>query len=186
VTDEPFEHVDFSARDFWWVPLFTGVLWILFAVILFRFDYTSVMALSILLGCVCLAGAFFEVVDTLASHGWWRVCHLVLALLFTVIGIVAFTKPGGTVQALAAVFAFYILLRGVFDLISALVVRGEYWWLQLLAGIAQILLAFWAAGDFGHKAILLVIWIGGGALIRGILLIVTAFSVRSQPAPAAT
>jgi len=184
LTDEPFEHVDFSARDFWWVPLFTGVLWILFAVILFRFDYTSVQALSILLGCVCLAGAFFEVVDTFASHGWWRVCHLVLALLFAVIGIVAFTKPGGTVEALAAVFAFYILLRGVFDLISALVVRGEYWWLQLLAGIAQILLAFWAAGDFGHKAILLVIWIGGGALIQGILLIVTAFSVRSQPAPA--
>src|SRR5262249_24078047 len=129
VTDEPFEHVEFSARDFWWIPLFTGTLWILFALILFRFDYTSVKALSILLGCVCLGGAGLEVVDTLATKGWWRLAHLALAVLFAVIGIVAFTRPGGTVEALAAVFAFYILLRGVYDLIAALVVRGEFWWL---------------------------------------------------------
>jgi uncharacterized membrane protein HdeD (DUF308 family) len=50
----------------------------------------------------------------------------------------------------------------------------------LLAGIAQILLAFWAAGNFGHKAFLLVVWVGASALAHGIVEIVRAFELRSS------
>jgi len=60
-----------------------------------------------------------------------------------------------------------ILLRGV-----------ELWWVGLISGTIQILLAFWAAGDFGHKAFLLVVWVGASALAHGIVQIVTAFRLR--------
>jgi uncharacterized membrane protein HdeD (DUF308 family) len=43
------------------------------------------------------------------------------------------------------------------------------WWLFLITGIVEIILGFWAAGDFGHKVILLVVWVGVAALIRGFL-----------------
>ena len=42
----------------------------------------------------------------------------------------------------------------------------------------EVLLGFWAAGDFGHKVILLVIWVGAAALTRGISEIVFAFQLR--------
>ena len=48
----------------------------------------------------------------------------------------------------------------------------------LISGTVQILLAFWAAGDFGHKAFLLVVWVGASALAHGIVQIVTAFRLR--------
>jgi uncharacterized membrane protein HdeD (DUF308 family) len=97
--------------------------------------------------------------------------------------VVAFVHPGDTFEALASIFAFYLLLRGTFDIVVAILVRGvELWWVGLISGTVQILLAFWAAGDFGHKAFLLVVWVGASALAHGIVQIVTAFRLRPHSA----
>jgi uncharacterized membrane protein HdeD (DUF308 family) len=168
-----------AAGSLWWLPIITGTLWILFALLLFRFNYTSVTAVSILIGVVCLAAALGELVAIPASHGWWRAGRIALALLFTVIAVVAFIHPGNTFNALAAVFAFFLLLRGLFTIVLAVTHFFEPMWLGLLFGIAEIGLAFWAAGDFGHKAFLLVVWVGASALINGVMQIVLAFRIRS-------
>jgi len=175
----PYEPADQTITSLWWIPLITGSLWVIFALILFRFDYTTVTALSILVGCVCLGGALFQAIAAAATHGWWRVLNIALAIVFAVIGVVAFVHPGDTFDALASIFAFYLLLRGIFDIVVAIVLRGvELWWIGLISGTVQILLAFWAAGDFGHKAFLLVVWVGASALAHGIVQIVTAFRLR--------
>jgi uncharacterized membrane protein HdeD (DUF308 family) len=163
----------------WWIPLISGSLWVVFALILFRFDYTTVSALSILVGCVCLAGAGFEAIAAFATHGWWRVVNIGLAIVFAIIGVVAFVHPQNTFEALATIFAFFLLIRGTFEVVVAILLRGiELWWIGLISGTIQILLAFWAAGDFGHKAFLLVVWVGASALAHGIVQIVAAFRLR--------
>jgi uncharacterized membrane protein HdeD (DUF308 family) len=168
-----------TGTSLWWIPLISGSLWVIFALILFRFDYTTVSAVSILVGCVCLAGALFAAIGAFAAHGWWRVANIGLAVVFAIIGVLAFVHPGDTFEALASIFAFYLFLRGIFDIVVAILVRGaELWWIGLISGTVQILLAFWAAGDFGHKAFLLVVWVGASALAHGIVQIVTAFRLR--------
>jgi uncharacterized membrane protein HdeD (DUF308 family) len=174
-----FESAEQGGTSLWWIPLITGSLWVVFAIVLFRFDYTTVSAISILLGCVCLAGALFQAIAAFATRGWWRVLNIGLAVVFAIIGVLAFVHPGDTFSALATIFAFYLLLRGIFDIVVAIVLRGvELWWIGLISGTIQILLAFWAAGDFGHKAFLLVVWVGASALAHGIVQIVTAFRLR--------
>jgi hypothetical protein len=168
-----------AAGSLWWLPILTGSLWILFSLLLFRFDYTSVTAVSILIGVVCLAAALGELIAIPANHGWWRVARIALALLFTVIAVVAFIHPGNTFNALAAVFAFFLLLRGLFTVVASITHYFEPMWLGLLFGIAEIGLAFWAAGDFEHKAFLLIVWVGASALINGVMQIVLAFRLRS-------
>jgi uncharacterized membrane protein HdeD (DUF308 family) len=60
----------------------------------------------------------------------------------------------------------------------------EVWWLQLVGGIIELSLGFWAAGYYGRSAILLVAWVAAFALIRGVRDIVLAFRVRElQHAP---
>ena len=175
---------DEGGDPLWWVPLVTGSLWVLFALIVFRFDYTSVSAISILLGTVLLAAALVEAIRAAGSHGWWRVTHIGLTIAFVVIGVLAFVHPENTFRALAAIFAFYLFLRGIVDVIAALYARpAELWWVGLVSGMVLILLAFWAAGDFGNKAFLLVVWIGAAALAQGVLQIVTAFRLRHEPPP---
>jgi uncharacterized membrane protein HdeD (DUF308 family) len=167
-----------AASGFWWLLIVTGSLWILFALLLFRFDYRSVTAVAIVVGVVCIAGAIDELVGLPASHGWWRVGRIALAVAFTVIGIVAFVHPGNTFTAVAAVFAFYILLRGMVTIVAALTGLFQPLWLGLLIGIIEVGLAFWAAGDFGHKEVLLLAWIGVTALLHGLTEIITAIHIR--------
>jgi uncharacterized membrane protein HdeD (DUF308 family) len=166
--------------DLWWVFLLAGAAWLVFALLVFQFDSSSVGAISVLLGVTCFGAAALELFELPASHGWWRVGRIALALGFGIVGIVAFTDPGASFDALATIFAFYLLLRGVFEVIGAFVVRGSTgtWWLVLALGVAQILLAFWAAGNFGHKAFLLVVWVGATAVAHGLLEIVRAFELR--------
>ena len=174
------ERTMLDAARVWWLFLITGTAWLLFSIIVFRFDYTTVSAIAILFGILMLGFAAMELVTVLTTSGWRRLLHAVLALAFLVIGILSFIHPGNTFKALAAVMSFYFVLKGTFDLIIAFATRPEndLWWLGLISGVIMIVLGFWAAGDFGHKVILLVVWVGIAALMRGISEIIFAFTLK--------
>ena len=164
----------------WWLLLITGIAWVLLAVILLRFDYTTVSAISILFGIVAIAAGVLEIGVLILAAGWWKLLHGLLALAFIAAGIVAFVHPGNTFAALAAVFSFFLVIAGMFDIVISISVRHEIdvWWVQLITGIIEVLLGFWAAGFYGRSAVLLVAWVAAIAIMRGIRDIVLAFRVR--------
>ena len=164
----------------WWWLLITGIAWMLVALILLRFDYTSVSAISILFGVVAIMAGVLEFGVMFMAEGWWKVLNGLLAVVFIVTGIVAFIHPGNTFAALAAVFSFFLIFAGTFDIIIAISARHEIevWWLQLISGILELLIGFWAAGYYGRSAVLLVAWVAAIAIIRGVRDIVLAFRVR--------
>jgi uncharacterized membrane protein HdeD (DUF308 family) len=171
-----------AATRLWWIFLVIGTAWLLLAILVFRFDWTSVKAISIVFGIVVLAAGIDEILIAFSGgqSGWMIALRLVLAAAFVVIGVIAFIHPGNTFKALAAVMSFYFILKGAFTIIVALASRkeAELWWLALLVGLAELVIGFWAAGDFGHRQILLIVWVGVLALLRGISSIVFAFRVR--------
>ena len=158
----------------------TGGAWLLFAIIVFRFTWSSVSSIAILFGIVMLGAAINEIGNAAGSHGGWRIAHALLGAIFAVIGIVAFVNPGGTFDALAGIISFYFIFKGMFDVALSIFVRHDVdlWWLRLLLGLAELVVGFWAAGDFGHRQILLVVFVGAAALTRGITEILFAFSLR--------
>jgi uncharacterized membrane protein HdeD (DUF308 family) len=164
----------------WWLFLITGIGWVVVSVILLRFDYTSVRAISILFGIVAIAAGLLEIVVLILADGWWKLLHAVLVIAFIAAGIVSFIHPGDTFLALAAVMSFFLVFAGTFDIIVSISVRKEIevWWLQLIGGIIELALGFWAAGYYGRSAVLLVAWVAAFTLIRGIRDIVLAFRIR--------
>jgi len=164
----------------WWLLLITGIGWILVGLIVLRFDYTSVSAISILFGCVAIAAGVLEIGMVFIAAGWWKLFYGVLSAIFIVAGIVAFIHPGNTFQALAAVFSFFLIFAGTWDIIVSISTRHEIevWWLQLIGGIIELALGFWAAGYYGRSAVLLIAWVAAFTLIRGVRDIVLAFRVR--------
>jgi uncharacterized membrane protein HdeD (DUF308 family) len=164
----------------WWLLLITGIGWGIVGLILLRFNYTSVHSISLLFGFVAIAAGVVEVAMIFIAAGWWKLLNGVLALAFLVAGVVAFIHPGDTFLALAAVFSFFLLFAGTFDIIQSISARHEIevWWLQLVGGIIEIALGFWAAGYYGRSAVLLIAWVAAFALIRGVRDIVLAFRVR--------
>lgn len=164
----------------WWLFLVTGIGWAIVGLIVLRFDYTSVHAISLLFGFVAIAAGVMEIVMVFVVPGWWKLLNAVFALAFIIAGVVAFVHPGNTFVALAAVFSFFLVLAGIWDIIMAIASRHEIevWWLQLIGGIILLFLGFWAAGDYGRSAVVLIAWVAAYALIRGVRDIVYAFRVR--------
>jgi uncharacterized membrane protein HdeD (DUF308 family) len=164
----------------WWLLLITGIGWTIVGLILLRFNYTSVHAISLLFGFVAIAAGVMEVAMIFLAAGWWKLLNAVLAIVFIAAGVVAFVHPGNTFSALAAVFSFFLVFAGTFDIIVSISARHEIevWWLQLVGGIIEVLLGFWAAGYYGRSSILLIAWVAAFALIRGVRDIVLAFRVR--------
>jgi uncharacterized membrane protein HdeD (DUF308 family) len=110
-----------------------------------------------------------------------------IVVVFIAAGVVAFIHPGDTFRALAAVFSFFLVFAGTFDIIISISARHEIevWWLQLVGGIIELALGFWAAGYYGRSAVLLIAWVAAFAIIRGVRDIVLAFRIREiQHAPA--
>jgi uncharacterized membrane protein HdeD (DUF308 family) len=169
----------------WWMLLITGVAWTLVAIVLLRFDYTSVYSISLLFGFVAIGAGIMEVAALFMAPGWWKLLNGILALVFFVAGALAFASPGDTFVALAAIFSFILIFAGSFDIVMAISARKELqvWWLQLVGGIIELALGFWAAGYYGRSAVLLVAWVAAFAIIRGVRDIVAAFRVRELQHP---
>jgi uncharacterized membrane protein HdeD (DUF308 family) len=164
----------------WWLLLITGIAWTLVGLILLRFNYTSVHAISLLFGIVAIAAGIMEVFLIFIASGWWKLLNAILALVFLAVGVVALIHPGNTFAALAAVFSFFLVFAGIFDIITSIASRREVdiWWLQLIGGIIEVFLGFWAAGYYGRSAVLLIAWVAAFAFIRAVRDIVLAFRVR--------
>jgi uncharacterized membrane protein HdeD (DUF308 family) len=165
----------------WWLMLITGIGWMLVGLIVLRFDYTSVSAISLLFGFVAIAAGVLEIGVLILAQGWWKLLHGLLVVVFFVAGIVAFIHPGNTFAALAAVFSFFLIFAGTMDIIISISARDEIevWWLQLIGGIIELALGFWAAGYYGRSAVLLIAWVAAFTIIRGVRDIVLAFRVRA-------
>ena len=114
------------------------------------------------------------------SRGWWLL--LLRGLVALAFGILAFAKPGITLEALVLVFGAYSLADGILCLGTALSgpKANEYWWLVLLEGLIGIgigLIAFFAPGI---TALALVFYIAIWAIATGVLEIAAAIRLRRE------
>jgi uncharacterized membrane protein HdeD (DUF308 family) len=169
-----------EAADRWWVFLLSGIAWLVFSLLVFQWDYTTVYAISILFGVVALFAAGNEFVEITISTSGWKVVHAILGVLFAIAGIWALVHPHAAFTTLAGLIGFFFLFKGIFDVTVAFTTKPLYdmWWLQLVVGIIEILLAFWVAGSFKDRIILLVVYVGVVGLTRGITELFVAFKLH--------
>ena len=165
---------------YWWLLLLSGIAWIVVAAIVLRFDYASVVAVAVLFGVLAISIAVVEFSLAMLSSRWWRLLHGLLGVIFVATGVVAFFTPGNTFVGLAAVISFYFIFAGTWNLVSSLSMRNvPGWWIQLVSGLFELALGFWAAGSWRVSASLLVGLVAAMTLIRGVTQISLAFSLQS-------
>jgi uncharacterized membrane protein HdeD (DUF308 family) len=175
---DPREVADAAAR-YWWLFILSGVLWLGVAFVIFRFDWTTVLAISILFGTIAIIAGALEFAAAAASTDGWAVLHGILGVLFIAVGVISFFQPGGTFVALAALVSFFFVFAGAFDIVNAIATRSlnQMWWFQLLAGAIEVGLGFWAAGYWSRSVMLLVTFVGAITVFRGVANIVLGFKL---------
>jgi uncharacterized membrane protein HdeD (DUF308 family) len=175
--EEEFFDPDFG--KWWWVLLITGTAWLVLSIVMFRFDITSVKSTGYLAGVIFICAGIIEFfMVAVVRSGWWKALNAVLGVILIAGGINAFARPVDAFVAIAQITGFMFLLVGIYDLVIAFSDRTGLWWLRMISGFICIGLAFWASGEFGRKATLLIVWVALFALFRGIESFITAFQLR--------
>lgn len=165
----------------WWLFLITGLAWLLIAVLVLRFNITSVTTVGILLGAVFLGAAINEFLASTTVSGGWKFVHYALGFVFVLGSLWGFFEPVDTFYALASVLGFLLVLMGTMHVVGAALSREQnpLWWLGLTVGFLEILLAIWVSQQlYPARAALILLWVGLMALFRGIGEIVMAFELH--------
>ncbi|WP_162940141.1 HdeD family acid-resistance protein [Gryllotalpicola protaetiae] len=180
----PLESLARRIGALWWTLVLVGIAWIVVGFVVLRFDESTVAVVSIVFGIMVLLAALGEFFRAAVTGGGWRVWHIVFGILLIGAAALAFANPGGTFVSLAVIVGAYFVAIGIFDIVwSLLNVKFPGWWLQLLSGIAELILGFLASRSFESSAVVLVTFVSVTAIFRGISEISVGFAVRAASVP---
>ncbi len=116
-----------------------------------------------------------EAMCALLAQNWWAVAlRGVFAILF---GLIALFVPGATILSLVLFFSAYMLVDGVFGIVSAVRAarKGERWGLLVLEGIANIAVGIIALLWPGLTAVAFVLLLAAWSIVSGGLMLGAAF-----------
>jgi uncharacterized membrane protein HdeD (DUF308 family) len=162
----------------WWLFLALGILWILFGMFVLSYNVGSLLALAVFAGITFV----YTGITQLAAAGRvesWRWLWILGGALSILAGIFAFIWPGATLLVISVVLAWFLVFKGIIDVVGALADTGRpWWWLGLILGIVELLLGIWAAGYPGRSLFVFVNIVGIYAIFYGFTEIFAAFDLR--------
>jgi uncharacterized membrane protein HdeD (DUF308 family) len=162
----------------WWLFLILGVLWILFGMFILSYNVGSLLALAIFAGVTFIMTGINQILAAGRAEGW-RWLYLVGGALSILAGIVAFVWPGRTILVISVVLAWFLVFKGIVDIVAALSEHGRpWWWVTLILGILELLLGIWAAGYPGRSLFVFVNVVGIYAVFYGFTELFAAFDLR--------
>lgn len=115
----------------------------------------------------------------LKTPWWMTVLRGVAALLF---GIAVLLWPGITIATVLTLFAVFMFVSGIIDIISSIgsMRHNPSWWLTMLLGIVQIIAGVWVAQNITTTLAIAILVIGFVFVIRGILEFIMAFDLKGS------
>lgn len=125
----------------------------------------------------------FEGPLQMLSQAAWQVV-LLTGIASLILGILVLIWPGSTLVAVGVLFGLYLLVSGVFQLVSAFGThtKTSLRVLAFLSGGLSILLGLLCFRGPMQSILLLALWIGIGWLIRGVTQTMAAISDKRMPA----
>lgn len=164
----------------WYLFVIAGILWLLLGFMLLSYRVSSVSITVIFIAVVFWMGAVSLFILSGVASGGWRVLTIIGALAAIGAGIAALAWPGPTLLVVSIFVAWYLLFRGLFDVVISLLNTDQRgWWLLLLAGIISFALGAWAIGNPDRSVLLLVTILGVYAIFHGVAELMFGFHLRA-------
>jgi uncharacterized membrane protein HdeD (DUF308 family) len=172
----------------WWAIALRGLVAVLFGIAAFMWPGITLWVLVALFGAYALFNGIFTVIEAfsrdVSRERWWAL--LFEGVIGSAIGVVTLViGPWLTAMGLLYLIAFWAIMTGVFEIITAIRLRHEIrgeWLLALIAILSMafglLLVSFPAPG-----ALSVILIIGAFAFATGALMIALAFKMRSLRRP---
>jgi uncharacterized membrane protein HdeD (DUF308 family) len=164
----------------WWLLLIRGILAVLFGLMALAWPTLTLVTLVLVYGAYAFIDGLTAIWVGVSSRAWGV---LLFGILGVVIGIYTFFYPGVTAIALLYFVAVWALVRGIFEMVTAIQLRKEisYEWALVISGLISIILGIVLIANPREGALAMVLVIGAFVLLFGVMTIVLAFRVRGLP-----
>jgi uncharacterized membrane protein HdeD (DUF308 family) len=163
---------------YWGWFLVLGILWTLLGMYVLSYRVGSLAAVAGLVGAAFLFGGITQLVVASRVRSW-RWLYIVSGILGVAAGILTFVWPGLTLYIVSILVAWYLIIFGIVNLISAIAgPKLGWWWTGLLLGIAELVLGVWAVRSSERSLVTLVTLVGVWAIFHGVNEIFAAFTLR--------
>ena len=128
----------------WWCFLLLGLTMVVLGTLAiadpFITSFTTFAAVLIL-GFVLMAAGIMQIVSSFWAGKWsGMLLHMLIGVLYGVTGYMIVDQPGVSMLVLTKFIAIFLIVAGVFRIVTALVTRFEHWGWVLLNGIISLLL----------------------------------------------
>jgi uncharacterized membrane protein HdeD (DUF308 family) len=181
--DEVTTRLSDALKRGWLLLLLRGVAAIAFGVLTLMQPGISLAALVLLFGVYAIIDGVVAISTAVSARQyeqhWWLL--LIAGLVGIAVGFIAFRAPDVTALALLFYIAAWAIARGMIEIVLGIrvrhMVKGE--WRIILAGIASVLFGAFLLARPGGGALTVLWLIAVYALIVGVLLVISAFKVRS-------
>jgi uncharacterized membrane protein HdeD (DUF308 family) len=173
--------------DRWWAIAIRGVVALLFGILAFVWPGITLLALVMLFAAYAILDGVFSIIAAInlprtavSEHGlrWWAL--LIEVILGIVAGALAIWLPGITALVLLYIIAFWAVITGIFEIITAIRLRKEISgeWLMAISGVASVVFGVLLLLFPGSGALAIIWLIGAYAIIFGVLLLTLAIRLR--------
>lgn len=166
---------------FWFVLLGIGLI-ALGAVALGSVVIAS-LAAAVAIGILLIVGGIAEVIGAIWCRGWSGFfLHLLSGILSTVVGILFLRAPLGALAALTLLIACFLMVGGLFKVVSALSYRFAAWGWAFASGVIDLLLGVLIWGEWPGSALWVIgLFVGVNLLFRGANWVALGLALRKLP-----
>jgi uncharacterized membrane protein HdeD (DUF308 family) len=170
-----------TARPYWLLILFRGIIALLFGIMAIASIEFTLLFLVYLFGAYVLIDGILAIIVSLqerrSTSAWLAV--FVIGIVGIVVGVLSFIHPGNVALLIFYLVAAWLIIAGLFGVISALLRASGTEWLSIIGGILSVIVGIIF---FLHptSSILSIVWLlGVFALVYGIIQIIKAFQVKA-------
>ncbi|HAY3552702.1 DUF308 domain-containing protein [Elizabethkingia meningoseptica] len=173
---------DNNPAKLWFLPLLTGIIFILVGFWIFKTPMESYLTLSIFFAVTFLISGLFEIIHALSNthlRNWgWSLAGGIIDLLF---GIIMLSSPTLSATVLALYVGFIILFRSFMSIGFALNLRefhSRSWGSPLIFGILGVIFAILIIINPALGGLTIIFYTALAFILVGILQILFAFMIK--------
>jgi uncharacterized membrane protein HdeD (DUF308 family) len=164
----------------WGVPMLVGVISLIAGILAIVWPDVTLLALALIAGINLTVLSAFVIGETLADdEAQDKTLRVVLGVLGVIAGLIVIRRPGETLLVLIVAVGIWLVLDGIVDIVRAFLRGEQHRVLLVLSGLIDAILGIvilsWPELGLGTLAVL----IGIGFVVRGIMLMVGAWRLRS-------
>jgi uncharacterized membrane protein HdeD (DUF308 family) len=163
----------------WWCFLLLGISLVVIGSICIADPLIASISSVLVLGFLMLAGGITQIVSSFWAGKWsGMLMHMLIGVLYAVVGYMIIDAPGISLAVLTKFIAIFLIVGGVFRIVSALMMRFHDWGWVLLNGLITLILGLIINRQPGDNLWVIGLFIGIEMIFNGWAWVMLAIGLR--------